>query len=65
MLYGPYYILVEIWNLLTPMVLFHVLWATFVGTVVGHAARPHRDHGHCPARPASPSACPPSTPSSS
>jgi len=35
MLYGPYYILVEIWNLLTPMVLFHVLWATFVGTVVG------------------------------
>ena len=35
MLYGPYYILVEIWNLLTPMVIFHVLWATFVGTVVG------------------------------
>jgi putative tricarboxylic transport membrane protein len=35
MLYGPYYILVEIWNLLTPMVLFHVFWATLVGTIVG------------------------------
>ena len=35
MVWGPYYILVEIWKLLTPLTLFHVLWATFVGTVVG------------------------------
>jgi putative tricarboxylic transport membrane protein len=33
--WGPYYILLEIWKLLTPITLFHVLWATFVGTVVG------------------------------
>ena len=35
MYWGPYYILVEIWKLMTPVALFHVLWATFVGTVVG------------------------------
>jgi putative tricarboxylic transport membrane protein len=35
MFWGPYYILHELWNLLTPLTLFHVLWATFVGTVVG------------------------------
>lgn len=33
--WGPYYIVLEIWKLLTPLTLFHVLWATFVGTVVG------------------------------
>ena len=32
---GPLNILAELWNLATPVVLFHVLWATFVGTVVG------------------------------
>jgi putative tricarboxylic transport membrane protein len=35
MFWGPYYILVEIWKLLTPLTLFHVFWATLVGTVVG------------------------------
>lgn len=35
MVWGPYYILLEVWKLLTPLTLFHVLWATFVGTVVG------------------------------
>jgi putative tricarboxylic transport membrane protein len=33
--WGPYHILVELWKLLTPLTLFHVFWATLVGTVVG------------------------------
>ncbi len=32
---GPLNILGELWNLATPIVLFHVLWATLIGTVVG------------------------------
>jgi len=35
MFWGPYHILVEIWRLLTPLTLFHVFWATLVGTIVG------------------------------
>ncbi len=35
MVWGPYHILVEIWKLLTPLTLFHVFWATLVGTIVG------------------------------
>jgi len=32
---GPLNILAELWTLATPLVLFHVLWATLIGTVVG------------------------------
>jgi putative tricarboxylic transport membrane protein len=32
---GPLSILTELWNLATPAVLFHVLWATFIGMAVG------------------------------
>jgi putative tricarboxylic transport membrane protein len=33
--WGPYFILAEIWKLLTPITLFHVLWATLIGTIIG------------------------------
>ncbi|MGH7324449.1 MAG: tripartite tricarboxylate transporter permease [Candidatus Rokuibacteriota bacterium] len=32
---GPLNILGELWTLATPIVLFHVLWSTFIGMVVG------------------------------
>jgi len=32
---GPLQILGELWALATPLMLFHALWATFVGTMVG------------------------------
>ncbi|OGB90740.1 MAG: transporter [candidate division NC10 bacterium RIFCSPLOWO2_12_FULL_66_18] len=35
MLMGPWYILVELWNLLTPLTLLYVAVSTFIGIVIG------------------------------
>ena len=35
MLLGPWYILVELWNLLTPLTLLYVAASTFIGIVIG------------------------------
>lgn len=35
MLLGPWYILVELWNLLTPLTLLYVAGSTFIGIVIG------------------------------
>jgi putative tricarboxylic transport membrane protein len=35
MLLGPWHILVEVWNLLTPVTLFYVFASTFIGIVIG------------------------------
>ena len=35
MLWGPWYILVELWRLLTPLTLLYVAGATFIGIVIG------------------------------